>query len=171
MDITSFPRISYNITYQPNFQQDRIIYLNEDLKSGFQNYLGYEFKYDLDSMTNIPSNIQPKGMTKKRIKKLWKFINPRFENHSTGHCNAYVFWDFRWEIPSPKTISEIMLDQEKKEAILTIKNEEFEHRYIVYRLQEDQWIYKETFKNKDEKVIWGWLIVGLVCQELIFRQI
>ena len=130
----------------------------------FVEYLGYEFNYDLNEMTNIPSNIKPKGLTKKRLAGLNKYIQPEYESLERGACNMHVFWDFNWDFQDSFTPKSVSIDDKDKVAFIEFKDESRHTHYAQFDYTVKGWQFVEVIGNEYTRPTpkWKYLFAGIL---------
>jgi len=142
INIDSWVESSFLISHRVNSKSTNLLLFNEQLRRSFEKFLAYEFKYDLDTFSNWPSNIVPSNETKEKLNDLKSFINPRIEVAFKGQCNAHTFWEFHWELQSPFTGNKISINRKNKRAFVFYKNEDLENFAAIYQLRDNTtWKY------------------------------
>jgi hypothetical protein len=134
------------IKYKIQSINENYIYQSEEFRRAIEQFLGYEFSYGLQEMTNKPDNIQPVKTTKDKFEFISEYIHPRNEYLIRDFCNAHMFWNHHWEIVEPNTIKNIMIDTKTKKAYIKFRNAKFEKQLIQYELIEGKWKFIKKMK-------------------------
>ncbi len=159
VDVTSMANSHYRVAYIPALDDENIIYLTEERRRALKEFLDFDFSYDLDSMTNSPSNIKPQRETLSRLQAVKKLIDPRHEYLVRGFCHSHMFWDFHWQFSSPYVLDLISIDEASKNAFLDFKNENMELRTAVFLRRQGEWVFKEIIDYKCKPSILSWKLI------------
>lgn len=163
--VGSMPDRFYEVTYQHLIPTQKVIYFKESYRSAMTNFLQYNFSYDLDEMTNIPSNIEPIHSTKKKLKDIEKYIKPIYDYKVKGSCNMHTFWKFHWDFQDANTPILISINEEDKTAFIEFKEEERVTKYAKYQYSDKDWVFMEVFETGLNQTIpfWKYFVVGIFC--------
>ena len=162
--VLSIPDQFYEVVYQPPIPTQKVIYLKENYRGALVNFLQYNFSYELDEMTNIPSNIEPIHSTKEKLEALEKYIKPNYDYEVKGRCNAYTFWNFHWGFQDENTPILISISEIDKTAFIEFKDEQRVIKYAKYEFQNEKWSFIEVFDigENPPTSFWKYLIVGIL---------
>ncbi|PHI18097.1 hypothetical protein CEQ90_19710 [Lewinellaceae bacterium SD302] len=147
-----------NLTYSPYF------------KKALDDFLGYDFEYEVDEFTNIPSNIIPKGKTKENLEVMKSIFDLEINDSFKGACKGHVFWGFEWVLKSPYSIRRILFDQYDSLAYIEYYSKYSsvdEVKYDLYELAGDKWEYKETIDHEIEKSYASYILLSLLGLSLL----
>lgn len=141
---------SFLCQYSIKEKDNKMIFLSKEIRRALEEFLGYNFSYKTDEITNIPSNITPVENTKRRLSALKGIINPKFEYVTLGACNAHTFWDFHWELKAPYTANQISINRNSNKAFIEYKDSRFKTFVAIFKMKGNlRWEYVKNIELTD----------------------
>ena len=161
---------SYLYEYKVIPDYDNHLFQTEGLRIGLQEFLGYDFEFKLDSMTNTPSSFVMVNKTKEKFDFISKYLFPKHEYLVRDYCNTYMFWDHHWELQAPYTIKKIQIDINSYTAFITFKNDKLEENIVTYKLIDGKWINNEPNKYNRKVILAITILLGLISIVILIRK-